>query len=67
MGVSCVGFDEQFTALVIAIEAGQPSSARSAAKKNRELKRLSCSDNYKGGGGNAFRPKGEEMEANSLL
>lgn len=44
-----------FKALVIAIEAGQPLLARSASKKERELKRLSCSINYEAREGSASR------------
>lgn len=40
VGISCDGFEELFSALLIAIEAGQSSLARSASKRERELKRL---------------------------
>lgn len=67
VGVSCARFDDQFKELLIAIEAGQPSLARSTAKKNRGLITLLCFVNYKGRGGSAFRPKGKERAANGLL
>jgi len=60
VGISCVGFEEQFRALLIAIEVGQPSLARSALKKERELMRLSCSINYNAKGESAFKDKGKE-------
>lgn len=60
MVISCDGFEEQFSALLIAIEASQPLSARSALKKERrELKRLACSVNYIVRGGSAIRDKGK--------
>lgn len=36
------GFKDQFKSLLIAIEAGKPLLARSMSKRERELKRLSC-------------------------
>lgn len=56
--ISYAGYEEQFRALITTIEAGHPAMARSAAKKERELKRLECSINYNSKGGSAFRDKG---------
>lgn len=56
IGIACEGFEDQFKALFIAIEAAdQPLEARSASKKERELKRLSCSINYDAREGSASR------------
>ncbi|KAG2685690.1 hypothetical protein I3760_10G137600 [Carya illinoinensis] len=44
--ISCVGFEDQLTALFTAIVAEQSHHLRSASKRERELKRLSCSVNY---------------------
>jgi hypothetical protein len=42
-----VGYEEQFMAILIVIEAGCPHMVLSSASKgNRELKRLECSINY---------------------
>lgn len=38
VGITCEGNEDQFRALLIAIEAGQPSLAKSAVRKERELK-----------------------------
>lgn len=46
MGISCDGFEEQFKALIIAIESGHSLALKSASKKERELRRLECSINY---------------------
>lgn len=46
MGISCVGFEEQFKALLVAIEVGRSSALKLASKKERELRRLECSINY---------------------
>ncbi|KAG7970238.1 hypothetical protein I3843_07G072300 [Carya illinoinensis] len=45
-GISCVGFEDQLTALFTAIAAEQSHHLRSASKRERELKRFSCSVNY---------------------
>ncbi|KAG6652954.1 hypothetical protein CIPAW_05G041700 [Carya illinoinensis] len=66
VGISCEGFEEQFRALLIAIEAGQPALAKSAAKKERELKRLEFSINYKSRDGCGWRDKGKERAVNGL-
>lgn len=65
--ISYKGFEEQVRALLIAIEAGQPSLVRSASKNERELKRLSCSINYNVTEGSAYRGKGKERAANSYF
>lgn len=59
VGISFVGFEVQFRALLIAIEAGQPSLARTASKKESELKHLECSINYNARGCSDFREKGK--------
>ncbi|KAF5472286.1 hypothetical protein F2P56_009019 [Juglans regia] len=53
-GVSCTGFEEQFWALIIAIEE---SRLKSATKRERELKRLQCSINYEGKEGSCSRDR----------
>ncbi|KAG6712711.1 hypothetical protein I3842_05G115900 [Carya illinoinensis] len=55
MGMSCEGFEDQMQALFIAIRAGQPSHAKSVGKKERELRRLTCSINYGTREGSASR------------
>ncbi|KAF5443230.1 hypothetical protein F2P56_035805 [Juglans regia] len=57
IGISFGGYEEQFKALLIAIEA---SHSKSATKRDRELKRLTCSINYdvKEGSGGRDRSKG---------
>ncbi|XP_042970967.1 uncharacterized protein LOC122303308 isoform X3 [Carya illinoinensis] len=52
LGISCVGYEEQFKALIIAIEAGQQGSV---SKRERELRRLSWSINYDSKEGSASR------------
>ncbi|KAF5466945.1 hypothetical protein F2P56_016823 [Juglans regia] len=54
MGISCKGYEEQFKALIIAIEAGQHGTG---LKRNRELKRLTWSINYDGKEGSASRTR----------
>ncbi|XP_035543339.1 uncharacterized protein LOC118347632 [Juglans regia] len=56
-GVSFGGYEEQFMALLVAIEA---SRSKSASKQDRELKRLTCSINYdvKEGSSGRVRSKG---------
>lgn len=46
VGISCKGFEEQFKALLVAIDAGRSMVSKSAAKKEREFKRLICHINY---------------------
>jgi hypothetical protein len=47
MGVLCVGYEEQFMAILTVIEAGRPHMVPgSTSKGNRELKRLECPINY---------------------
>lgn len=58
-GISCGGFEQQFQALLIAIEAGQPSLAKSVAKKERKLKKSWYSIIARGG--SAFRAKGKRV------
>lgn len=57
MGVSSEGFEEQFRALLVAIEAGQLSMTQFTSKKERKLKILSASINYDGREGSVFRSK----------
>lgn len=40
VGISCVGYEEKFKALLIAIESGRSTIAKSAVKRDKELKRL---------------------------
>lgn len=65
VGISCEGFEEQFKALLIAIEAEQPFLARSSSKKERELKRLACSINYDVREGIARRGRHKDRANNS--
>lgn len=47
----CIGYEDQSLALLAAIEAGQSNSTMKShptKKKERELKRLTCSINYEG-------------------
>lgn len=46
MGIYCEGFEEQFKALLVAIEAGRSTALKSTIKKERELKQLICLINY---------------------
>ncbi|KAF5449121.1 hypothetical protein F2P56_029600 [Juglans regia] len=57
IGISFGGYEEQFKALLIALEA---SHSKSASKQDRELRRLTCSINYdaKEGSGGRDRLKG---------
>lgn len=48
VGIECQGSNEQFLALLMAIEGGHAQLKNSDSKKQRELKRLSCSINYEG-------------------
>ena len=52
LGISCAGYEEQFKALIIAIEAGQNGAG---TKRERELRRLTWSINYDGKEGSASR------------
>lgn len=63
--VSRKGFKEQFRALIVAIEIGQPSLAPSTSRKERELKRLLTSINYNGRGWNILRSKCKERVVNN--
>lgn len=65
--IYCDGYEEQFRALLIAIEFGQPFLSKSAARKEREMKKLSSSINYDNSGGNDFCAKGRERTANLSL
>jgi hypothetical protein len=65
VGVSCEGFEEQFMAILTAIEAGRPQKVRGSfsncgSKGNRELKRLECSINYDSKFENSSRAFGKE-------
>lgn len=44
--ISCVGYEEQLKALLIAIETKRSIDVKSAIKRDRELKRLKRSINY---------------------
>jgi len=64
VGLSCEGFENQLMALFAAIEASRPQSdvgslpdlsGKSGNRGNRELKRLVCSVNYDGKGGQSHR------------
>lgn len=46
MGISCVGFEEQFKALLVAIEVARSNAVKSTMKRDRELKHLKSSINY---------------------
>lgn len=46
MGLNYYGFQDEFMALLMAIEATHSQDKRSVSKKYRELKRLSWSLNY---------------------
>lgn len=46
MGLSCEGYEDQFMALLVAMEVGRSTAMKSAVRKERELKRLECSINY---------------------
>lgn len=45
VGISFKGFEEQFWTLLIAIESSRSLSTKVASKRDRELKRLTCSIN----------------------
>lgn len=57
IGISFEGYEEQFKALLIALET---SHSKSTTKRDRELKRLTCSINYdvKEGSGGMDKSKG---------
>ncbi|KAF5470834.1 hypothetical protein F2P56_011322 [Juglans regia] len=46
--MECMGYEEQFLALLTTIEAGHSQSKKSRSKNQRELKRLTWSMNYEG-------------------
>lgn len=58
--ITCDGYKDQFKALLIATEVGQPSLGKTATRKSKELKKLSCSHNYNNWSSNVFRAKGKE-------
>jgi len=65
LGISCEGYEEQFMAILTAIEAsrsqkGSTSNSKLLDRGTRELKRLACSINYdsKGGSSGCGRVKG---------
>jgi hypothetical protein len=65
VGVSCVGFEEQFMALLTFIEAScshkvSASSSKLGNKGSRELRRLECSINYDSKGESSSCGKGKE-------
>ena len=45
MGIECDGYEEQFIALLTAMEAGHQQKKRGNTKKSRKLKRLMWSMN----------------------
>lgn len=53
VGVSCEGFEDQFTARLTIIEAAHSLDKKSASKKHGELKKLSWSLNYEGSASSA--------------
>lgn len=60
MGISSEGYEEQFRALLISIEASHTDVGKSASKEDNELKRLECTINYHSKEGTASRQKGKE-------
>ena len=54
IGISCKGYEEQFKALLIAIETRHQKGG-TGVKENRELKRLTWSLNYEGREGSMSR------------
>lgn len=46
LGISCVGFEEQLKALLIAIEARRSKALKSTVKRDRELNCLKSFINY---------------------
>lgn len=62
VGVLCVGFEEQFMAILRAIEASRShkvsaSSSKLGSKDNMKLRRLECSINYDCNGESSSRVK----------
>ncbi|KAF5474372.1 hypothetical protein F2P56_006276 [Juglans regia] len=55
VGISHGGCENQFKALLIAIEVSHSRDTKSSFKKSRELKRLSCAINYDAKGGSSSR------------
>lgn len=53
--ISCEGFEEQFMALLISIEAGHSFSPKFVSCENIELKQFTCLINYDGSEGSANR------------
>ena len=49
VGIECDGYEEQFIALLTAMEAGHRQNKKGESKKSRELKRLMWSMNSEGG------------------
>lgn len=48
VGMGCERFEDQFLALLTAIESSHANHRKFAIRKQRELKRLTCSLNYEG-------------------
>lgn len=67
VGISCEGYEEQFRALTTTIEASHPAQARSASKKDKELKKLGCMINYHSKEWNASRNKGKKRAVKGSL
>ncbi|KAF5451553.1 hypothetical protein F2P56_026652 [Juglans regia] len=61
--ISYDGYEDQFMALLVAMEANRSTVMKSAVKKDRELKRLQCSINYdnKEGTSGRDRAKGRDV------
>jgi hypothetical protein len=64
VGLSCEGYEEQFMALLTAIELGHchkdlASSSKFVNKGNKEIKRLACSMNYDSKCGSSSHGKGK--------
>lgn len=60
VGMECIGYEEQFMALFIAIEADHSQSKKLGSKKQRELKRHTWSMNDEGSSSRA-RAKGKGL------
>lgn len=63
MGISCEGFEEQFRALLIAIELNRFS----ATKRDRELRRLTYSVNYDSKERNVSHDRSKGKGTNMIL
>lgn len=59
-------YEQQFKALLTAIETGHPNVAKSAAKTERKLKRLECCINYQSKERSATNYKGKERAVSSF-